>query len=199
MEATCTASGQYQKSGGIDVASSSEVIVGKLLSVQLTSKELIQFAGDENETTYPAGSELQVDLGFKPTVSGNDSSSTKARVWIIDRDGNRLADVTEFICVSFDFRSLIFSGRYDPLTYEENTRNRFAAKMHLRFPSKGIWMTFRGNCTELYKLGAPNSDGDQREHGNIIFTGDGSGFFDNLQWVGKIVAQFVGRTILNFD
>jgi hypothetical protein len=201
LEATCTVTGQYQQGGSIGVASSSETIVGKLSSVALTAKDLIRFAGDENETTYPAGSALQLDLGFfKPTIAGlNGSSGTKARTFIIDKDGNRLADVTEYICVSFDFESLIYSGKIDLATDQEDTRNRFAAKMHLRFPLKGIWMSFRGNCTELYKLGAPNNDGDQRERGNVIFTGDGSGYFDEMQWVGKIVAHFVGNSVINFD
>lgn len=200
MELTCTVTGQYQQAGNAGGASSSATIVGKLAVVALTAKDLIRFAGDENETEYPAGSALQVDLGFfKPTITGSKGSSTKARVWIIDKDGIRLADVTEFICVSFDFDSLIYSGKIDLLTDQEDTRNRFAAKIHLRFPSKGILMTFRGNCTELYKLGAPNNDGDQRERGNVIFTGDGSGFFDERQWVGKIVAHFVGNSVLNFD
>jgi len=201
MEATCTVTGQYQRPSDIGVASSSETIVGKLSTVALTAKDLIRFAGDENETTYPAGSELLVDLGyFKPTLLGTKgSSSTKARVWIVDKDGFPLEDVTEFICVSFDFDSLIYAGQIDLATDAENTRNRFAAKMHLRFPSKGIWMTFRGNCTEVYSLTAPNHNGDQRERGNVIFTGDGSGYFDEMQWVGKIVAHFVGNSTINFD
>src|SRR5688500_15265032 len=72
MEATCTVTGQYQQGGSVGVASSSDVIVGKLSSVAITAKDLIRFAGDENETTYPAGSEVQLDLGFfKPTISGS--------------------------------------------------------------------------------------------------------------------------------
>ena len=201
MNLTCTVTGQYQRPGNIGVASSSETIVGKLSTVAITAKDLIRFAGDENETEYPSGSGLQVDLGFfKPTLLGtNGSSSTKARVWIVDKDGFPLADVTEFICVSFDFDSLIYSGQIDLVTDEENTRNRFAAKMHLRFPSKRIQMTFRGNCTEVYQLTAPNNSGDQRERGNLIFTGDGNGYFDEMQWVGKIVAHLVGNSVLNFD
>jgi hypothetical protein len=200
LEGTCTATGQFQQGDSVGVASSSDVIVGKLTSVALTAKDLIGFAGDENETTYPKGSKLQFDLEFfKTTVSGNGSSGTKARTYIIDKEGNRLDDVTEYICVSFDFESLIYSGRIDLDTDEENTRNRFPAKMHLRFPSKGIWMSFRGNCTELYKVTAPNSQGDQRERGNVIFTGDGSGYFDERQWVGKIVAHFLGNNVFNID
>ena len=201
MDLTCTVTGQYQQPGNIGVASSSETIVGKLSTVALTAKDLIRLAGDENETEYPAGSELQVDLGyFKPTVLGTTgSSSTFARVWVVDKNGFRLEDVTQFICVSFDFDSLIYSGKINFLTDEEDTRNRFPAKMHLRFPSKGIQMVFRGNCTELYKLSAPNSRDEQRERGNVIFTGDGNGYFDELQWVGKIVAHFVGNSTINID
>ncbi|MEK7952956.1 hypothetical protein [Luteolibacter soli] len=200
MELTCTVTGQYQHPGNVSVSSSSETIVGKLTNIAITAKDLIRFAGDENETEYPAGSALQVDLGyFKPTIAATKGSSTYARVWVIDKDGVRLEDVTEFICISFDFDSLIYSGTVDWVTDQEDTRNRFAAKMHLRFPSKGIQMTFRGNCTEFYKLSAPNNDGDQRERGNVIFTGDGSGYFDEMLWVGKIVAHLVGNSVLNFD
>ena len=201
---TATISGQFQRSdGGVGVASSSEVIVGKLTNIQLTAKDLIKFAGDENKTEYPAGSQLLVDLGYyKPTLTGTQvsgSSGTKATTWIIDRDGNRLANVTQYICVSFDFSSLIYSGKINLGTDEEDTRNRFAAKLHLRFPSRGILMSFRGNCTELYSLTAPNSNGDQRERGNIIFTGDGDGYFDEMLFVGKVVAHLVGNSTLNFD
>lgn len=194
LGATCTVTGQYQQGGAIGVASSSDVIVGKVTSIALTAKDLIRFAGEENETTYPSGSSLQVDLGFfKPTISGTNGSGTKARTFIINKDGTRLADVTEYICVNFDFESLIYSGRIDLATDEENTRNRLAAKMHLRFPSRNIWMTFRGNCTEVYKLTAPNSQGKQRERTNLIFTADGNGYFDGRLWVGKIVAHFLGN------
>jgi len=201
---TLTVSGQYQRSdGGIGVASSSKIIEGKLTNIQLTAKDLIKFAGEENETTYPAGSQLLVDLGYyKPTLTGvqvSGGSSSQATVWIIDRDGNRLADVTQYICISFDFLSLIYSGKIDLATYAEDTRNRFAAKLHLRFPSRGIWMTFRGNCTELYSLTAPNSKGEQRERGNIIYTGDGDGRFDDLLWVGRVVGHLVGNSTLNVD
>jgi hypothetical protein len=204
MVMTLTVSGQFQRSDDrVGVASSSEVIVGKLSTLQLTAKDLIRFAGEENETTYPAGSQLLVDLGFfKPTLTSAEtsgSSSTKASVWVIDREGNRLDNITEYICISFDFNSLIYSGTIDLGTDEENTRNRFAAKLHLRFPSRGIWMTFRGNCTEFYKLSAPKANGDQRERGNLIFTGDGDGYFDERRWVGKVVAHLVGNSIINFD
>jgi hypothetical protein len=199
LDMTCTVTGQYQQGGSVGVASSSDVIVGKVTSIALTAKDLIRFAGDENETTYPAGSSLQLDLGFfKPTISGN-GSGTKARTFIIDKDGTRLADVTEYICVSLDFESLIYAGRIDLATDEENTRNRLAAKMHLRFPSKYIWMTFRGNCTELYKLSAPNSQGRQRERTNLIFTGDGDGYFDDRLWVGRVVTHLVGNDEFNND
>jgi hypothetical protein len=202
MKFTCTVTGQFQQGGDeVGVASSSEVIVGKLSSVVLTAKDLIKFAGDENETTYPSGSELLVVLGFfKPTTDGvstQGSSGSKASVWVIDKNGEVLDDVTEYICVSFDFESLIYSGRIDFTNDTEDTRNRFPAKLRLRFPSKGICMTFRGNCTELYKLTAPNSQGEQRERGNLVFTGDGSGYFDERTWVGKVVAHMIGNILHN--
>ncbi len=191
--------GQFQVVEEIAPAGIEDRIVGKLNAVRLNGHSLLNLVSEATETVFPRGSRLLVDLGGVKTSATPRGGLVGASVWVVNRDGDVLADASAFIIFEFDFDALIFSGFIDTSTGQEKTRNHFPATMRLLFPEREIDVLFTGNCSEQFRATAVNNNGIQRIRGNTRFRGEGSGIFDGSPFVGTAVVGLRGNETVEFD
>lgn len=191
--------GQFQIIDEIAEAGVESRVVGKLQSVRLNGQSLLALVAEATETEFPRGARLLVDLGGIKASAAPRGGVVGASVWVVNRDGDVLANATPFIIFEFDFDALIFSGFFDISTGQEKTKNHFPATMRLLFPEREIDVLFVGNCFEHFRATAANDEGVQRVRGNTKFRGEGSGIFDGSPFVGTAVVGLRGNELVELD
>lgn len=184
--ATPFIAGQFQVSEEIKGSGLEDKIIGKLQTVKLNGKDLLDLISEATETEFPKGARLLVDLGGIKAASVSPMGGTTAgSVWVVDRDGDPILNASSYLFFTFDFNALIYSGLVDFLNEKEKTKNQFPATLRMVFPQREIDVFFQGNCFENFRMSSPNADGIQNVRGVTRFAGDGHGVFEGELFVGS--------------
>lgn len=191
------ATGQYQVPQAIQASGFEDKLVGKLQSVRLNGKDLLNLISQATETNFPRGAKILVDLdGFKLADKFITSSALVGGTFVVDKNGVVLANASPYVIVTFNFDALIFAGTVDFENDKEKTKNKFPATVQLLFPDRDIDITFVGNCFENFSMSAPNNEGVQRVKGTTRFQGEGSGFFDDNPFIGSLDMILKGNELV---
>lgn len=184
--ATPFIAGQFQLSEEINTSSTLDQVIGKLQTVKLNGKDLLELISEATETEFPKGARLLVDLGgFKGASVAPMGGTTIATTWVVDRHGDPILNASAYLLFTFDFNALIYSGLVDFLNDREKTKNQFPATLRMLFPHRDIDVLFQGNCFENFRMTSPDSQGIQNVRGVTRFAGDGHGFFEDELFVGS--------------
>lgn len=151
-----------------------DLFIGDIVVVRVTARELLLALEDAYETDYPVGSSLMI--------------TTDGEVLVIDRDGNVLEVVEEYITAILDFDNSLFDGRYNVETEQENSRIVFNMWLNFSLPTvtpqgPGIQLPdfnlmLRGVAFESFNTNKPNQQGVQTSKGTIRADLTGSGDLD---------------------
>ncbi|MCW1922219.1 hypothetical protein OKA05_06620 [Luteolibacter arcticus] len=159
-----------------------DVQTGKVEVVRLGAKQIIELLGDLFEEDYPAGSKLFI------TVDGD--------VWIVNKKGEFLDDISEFVSADLDFTIEVFKGTFNVETEEEKSVIHFVIGFLINIPDdikvpargvmgvgNGIEIALSGIAKENFTGGKPKPDGSQTFHGTVNAGLSGTGSVDGADAV----------------
>ncbi|WP_193213838.1 hypothetical protein [Luteolibacter marinus] len=98
-------------------------VKGVLGTLRISTKDLLKVLADDLAITLPKGARfLHYNGGTFLTASAKGDPNT---MWIVDKDGNTIANVSSYFNLYFNLYSLIYEGKYNFENGDENTKNRF--------------------------------------------------------------------------
>lgn len=164
-----------------ELESEDGILEGKTANVRLGAKQILELLEDELETDFPAGSRLFIALNGDILARGIGESND---VLVVDKKGNELANVSDYITAFIDFENSTFKGFYNELTDQEKSVIHFLLGYEISLPTgsmvvsaaaprggkgieNGIDLEVFGIAKENFKGSKPKNDGTQNFTGKI--------------------------------
>lgn len=101
-------------------------IRGQLGTLRINTKELLKVIAEDLNLTLPKGARfLHVNNTFLVAGAEAGTKGSLGGMWIVDKQGFPISNVSNYFNIEFDLGSLIWEGTYNPSTDRERSTNRF--------------------------------------------------------------------------
>ena len=177
-----------------DLTEEGDVLMGKVIVIRVGAKQIIELLEDLFDTDYPAGAKLFV------TVDGD--------VWIVDKEGDFLDDVSEFVSADLNFGVEVFKGTFNFETEQEKSVINFLISFFIDIPADikvatqgvngiggGVELELDGVAKENFTGGKEKPNGEQVFKSTVTAGLAGFGFIDGSDAVAEGNVTLNGKEV----
>lgn len=146
---TVNAKVSYQKNmiySGETARVAADTVRGVLGTLRINTKDLLKVIAEDRGFSLPKGARfLHVNNGFVLANAGVSAKGGMGSMWIVDKQGFPVFDVSDYFNLYFDLNNLIWEGTYNFENEKENSKNRFPCGIFLNYVDYNGGIQPRGN------------------------------------------------------